>query len=387
VYKRGCSAITERQDCQFQNPLSMNPRNAPSSLRCLSSQWSQDPNAAASGVGNCMLGPNKHGDACNDNAECASGTCSLRLKICVGVPVGQSCTASTPDPCAPGLFCSIGQCQPQYPAPAPGGALTKCTNPQSCSRGLFCAGQSDGSSYCTPAYSVANGVNTTLGPYMCASGNALMVAQTATSAGSTYQCIKPPAPLQNTIEADAPRCSAATQLVPGQVCKCAKDQQTRVTTVGSVGLGARAAVWSNLYQCLLSAKGVTGDPCQFDASDMESIRYGSCAYYACFTYYVQLATVTGARFLDPPLSYFDSSAPCEITAARNYYSATSGTPCISIEGMDNWQCYFGPRSLSVAATNGVIAVIFIIVWGGYLYHMWYFRKENHIVFPCKRLND
>lgn len=41
----------------------------------------------------------------------------------------------------------------------------------------------------------------------------------------------------------------------------------------------------------------------------------------------------------------------------------------------------------MAATNAVIAIIFIIVWGGYLYHMWYFRKVNQIVFPCKRLND
>jgi hypothetical protein len=47
-------------------------------------------------------------------------------------------------------------------------------------------------------------------------------------------------------------------------------------------LGARAAVWSHLYQCLQTARGVTGDLCQFDASDMEAIRYGSCAYYACF---------------------------------------------------------------------------------------------------------
>ena len=380
--------LTERADCQFQNPLQMNPRSPPSSLRCLSSQWALDPNAASSGKGKCMLGPNRHGDACNDNAECASGTCSLRLKICVGVAGGQSCSASTPDPCAPGFYCSLGLCQPQFQAAAPGAPLTMCgSNAQSCARGLFCAGQSNGNAYCTAPYSVAAGVNTTLGPYMCASGNAYMLVQGATPAGSVFQCLKGAPTPTNTIDGDAPKCSPSTALAPGQTCQCAADNNMRVTTIGGVGLGARAAVWQDLYQCLQTARGVTGDPCQFDASDMEAIRYGSCVYYACFPLYVQLATITGARFLSPPLSYFDPSAACEKTAARNYYAATAGTPCISIMGMENWQCILGPRSLSVAATNGVIALIFIIVWGGYLYHMWYFRKENHIVFPCKRLND
>ena len=138
----------------------------------------------------------------------------------------------------------------------------------------------------------------------------------------------------------------------------------------------------------------------------------------------------------PPLSYFDPSAACEKTAARNYYAATASASCISIMGMDNWQCILGPRSLSVAATNAVITIIFLIVTGAYFYRafaaprrartgeregegqrarartaadhacfspppfsrvrgslarsradMWYFRKVHHIVFPCKRLND
>ena len=364
VYKKGCTALTERSDCQFQNPLLMNPRSVASNLRCLRSEYS----TADSNAGNCMLGPNRHGDACNDNAECASGTCSLRLKICAGVAGGQSCTASTPDPCAPGFFCSNGICSPQFPAPAPGDAPTKCgANSQSCARGLFCAGQSDGNNYCTPAYSVAAGVNTTLGPYMCTSGNAYMLVQGATNAASVFQCLPGAPTLANALEQDAPKCVPGAPLVPGQTCQCSADNNYRVTTIGGVGLGARAAIWQNLYQCLQSSRGVTGDPCQFDASDMEAIRYGSCAYYACFPWYVQLATTTGARFLSPPLSYFDPSAACEKTAARNYYAATASTPCISIMGMENWQCYLGPRSLSVAATNAVIAIIFIIVWGGYLY--------------------
>ena len=368
MYGSACSALTERTDCQFQNPLLMNPRLVASNLRCLSSQWATDSNAASSGLGKCMLGPNRHGDACNDNAECASGTCSLRLKLCAGVAGGQSCTASTPDPCAPGFYCASGVCAPQFQAAAPGAPLTKCgTNAQSCARGLFCAGQSDGNAYCTPPYSVAPGVNTTLGPYMCASGNAYMLVQGATNAGSVYQCLASAPTLAGNIAQDAPLCSSGAPLVPGQTCQCAADNYMRVTTIGGVGLGARAAIWQNLYQCLQNARGVTGDPCQFDASDMEAIRYGSCAYYACFPHYVQLATTTGARFLSPPLSYFDPSAACEKTAARNYYATTASTPCISIMGMENWQCILGPRSLSVAATNGVIAVIFIIVWGGYLY--------------------
>ena len=437
VYGSACSALTERTDCQFQNPLLMNPRLVASNLRCLSSQWATDSNAAANGLGKCMLGPNRHGDACNDNAECASGTCSLRLKLCAGVAGGQSCTASTPDPCAPGFYCASGICAPQFQAAAPGAPLTKCgTNGQSCSRGLFCAGQSDGNAYCTPAYSVAAGVNTTLGPYMCASGNAYMLVQGATNAGSVYQCLAGAPALAGTIAADAPFCSSGAPLVPGQTCQCAADNYMRVTTIGGVGLGARAAIWQNLYQCLQNAKGITGEPCQFDASDMEAIRYGSCAYYACFPHYVQLATTTGARFLSPPLSYFDPSAACEKTAARNYYAATASASCISIMGMDNWQCILGPRSLSVAATNAVITIIFLIVTGAYFYRafarraarargrerekgsahararpltmlasrlppllsrarslarsradMWYFRKVHHIVFPCKRLND
>ena len=438
VYGSACSALTERTDCQFQNPLLMNPRLVASNLRCLSSQWATDSNAAANGLGKCMLGPNRHGDACNDNAECASGTCSLRLKLCAGVAGGQSCTASTPDPCAPGFYCASGICAPQFQAAAPGAPLTKCgTNGQSCSRGLFCAGQSDGNAYCTPPYSVAAGVNTTLGPYMCASGNAYMLVRGATNAGSVYQCLASAPALAGNIAQDAPFCSSGASLVPGQTCQCAADNFMRVTTIGGVGLGARAAIWQNLYQCLQNSKGMTGEPCQFDASDMEAIRYGSCAYYACFPHYVQLATTTGARFLSPPLSYFDPSAACEKTAARNYYAATASAPCISIMGMENWQCILGPRSLSVAATNAVITIIFLIVTGAYFYRafaraaprrartgeregerqrarartvayharfspppllacalprasradMWYFRKLHKIVFPCKRLND
>jgi hypothetical protein len=386
VYKLNCKVVSERTDCQFQDPLQMNPRNAPSFLRCLKSEYAVDGDRS---TGSCFLGPNRHGDACNNDAECASGTCSKRLRMCTGVEGGQSCVVSSPDPCAPGFFCSIsGQCTAQFAAPAPGAAATRCTNPMSCARGLFCAGgAADGDSYCLPAYSVATGSNTTLGPYMCATGNAYMVVQGATSASSMFQCIAPPPALGGTRDADAPLCASNPKMVPGQTCQCASDGNLRVTTVGGVGLGARAAVWAELYQCLQNSRGVTGDPCQFDVTDMEKIRYGSCAYYSCFPSYVKLATITGARFLDPPLSYFDSSAPCEKTAARNFYASTAGASCISIEGIDNWTCFLGPRSLSVAATNGVIAVIFIIVWGGYLYHMWYFRKENQIVFPCKRLND
>ncbi len=56
--------------------------------------------------------------------------------------------------------------------------------------------------------------------------------------------------------------------------------------------------------------------------------------------------------------------------------------------MEAWKCVdlMLITSLSVQDTSGVIAFIFIIVWGGYLYHMWRFRRENGVVFPCSRLN-
>jgi hypothetical protein len=64
------------------------------------------------------------------------------------------------------------------------------------------------------------------------------------------------------------------------------------------------------------------------------------------------------------------------------------TPCIQVQGMESWRCstLLPPASLSVQDTSGVIAFIFIVVWGGYLYHMWYFRKQNNMRFPCSRLN-
>ena len=346
VYKQGCTFAAQQSQCQFQNPLSMDPRNPPSSLSCLVSEYTLAP---LPGQGNCLLGPNKHGDACNDNAECASGTCSKKLKVCQGIQVGLPCKAPTvgaSDPCAPGYWCSPGQgtCMPQLPVMSASQPPVMCNSAASCPLGQFCSGgYPDNSTYCTTPYTIGNGMMTTIGPYMCVSGNAVMTVQGATNAQSTFLCMPAPAkaPTGNIAVDGAanglvPPCQSASPAPAGYNCTCAlADGQNHLAPVMGLGLAARSAAWQALYSCLSTAKGITGDACQFDMYDMESIRYGSCVFYACFPQYAALANSAGSRFLNAPMSYFSTMAPCEKQAATNYYAAVLNAACVSIPGMES----------------------------------------------------
>jgi hypothetical protein len=415
VYGKACLATNEISTCQFDNPLSSSPRSQPNVLRCTSS-----PDNPA---GNCLLGPQKHGDGCKHENECASGNCVKQLGICEGVPEMNQCRPGFPDPCAAGK-------RPTYCAPNPASPLggfcaavipvkVKCNYPTACERGTFCAGPSPDDQKCIPLFSVANLANTTLGPYMCESANALLTD----SANGIYQCVDP-AVTQIGIP-----CNLRDVPPPGYECKCSRKGQTFLRPVGGLGLSARATVWKDLYKCLIKSAGPMGDLCQFDAADMTSIRYGSCAYYGCYPLYLKLMEATGSRIFKDPLLDFEPTASCEVESANSFYDRVSGgrgsraggskkfsagvpgplslshththtplpafslpqlltSPCIQIPGMDTWKCAsLNPYdSLSVGDTTAVMLVIFAGVWGGYLYHMWYFRKENGVVFPCRRLN-
>lgn len=364
----------------------MSPRSPPSYLQCRGSDNSGggvDP----SSPGLCYLGPQKHGDGCTNSAECASGYCVRATNVCKGIEVHNQCIPSSPDPCAPGYYClkgvnGAGTCEAMRPVNAP------CDTTTACARGTFCASLGGGNgNKCTKPFSLKVGDNTTLGPFMCETANALVVSLGSSKMTSVFQCASTPVTSSTSLDVLAPKCTSTNFAKLGYECKCANDDQFREITIGGLGLGARVEAWNDLFVCLEKSKGVTGESCMYDSDDMENIRYGSCAYYACYPYYLKLAQVTGARFLSPPLLNFETLSPCEIKAATTYYTNLANTPCISLEGLSAWACSAGVRSLSVAATNGVLSVIFLFVWGAYLYHMYYFRKVNGIVFPCKRLND
>jgi len=364
----------------------MSPRSPPSYLQCRGSDNSGggvDP----SSPGLCFLGPQKHGDGCTNSAECASGYCVRATNVCIGIEVHNQCIPSSPDPCAPGYYClkgvnGAGTCEAMRPRSAP------CDTTTACARGTFCASLGGGQgNRCTKPFSLKVGDNTTLGPFMCETANALVVSLGSSKMTSVFQCASTPVTGSNSLDVLAPKCTSTNFAKLGYECKCAQDNQFREITIGGLGLGARVEAWNDLFVCLEKSKGVTGESCMYDSDDMENIRYGSCAYYACYPYYLKLAQVTGARFLSSPLVDFETLTPCEIKAAKTYYTNLANTPCISLEGLSAWACSAGVRSLSVAATNGVLSVIFLLVSGAYFYHMYYFRKVNGIVFPCKRLND
>jgi hypothetical protein len=111
---------------------------------------------------------------------------------------------------------------------------------------------------------------------------------------------------------------------PGYECKCSRKGQTFLRPVGGLGLSARATVWKDLYKCLIKSAGPMGDLCQFDAADMTSIRYGSCAYYGCYPLYLKLMEATGSRIFKDPLLDFEPTASCEVESANSYYDRVSG---------------------------------------------------------------
>lgn len=49
-------------------------------------------------------------------------------------------------------------------------------------------------------------------------------------------------------------------------------------------------------------------------------------------------------------------------------------------------CHHCRRYRWLQDTQGVLSFIFLVVTGGYIYHIWRFRKENGVHFPCSRLN-
>ena len=113
-----------------------------------------------------------------------------------------------------------------------------------------------------------------------------------------------------------------------------------------------------------------GTPCLYDYTDFSQMRYGSCVFYACYPAYIALMTSTGGRFYAPPLQQFTPSAPCEAAPLQSFYASLYNAPCITIPNLESWKCAaLFPTSLSVAATQAVVALIIIGWFGGYFMHM------------------
>lgn len=227
----------------FNNPLALSPRSAPSSLQCVRGAGNRD--------GECRLQPNNHGDACNVDGECA-GRCQKSLRLCEGIVESEACTPGVyPDQCADKHYCAAsattsagGTCQKTI------SAGRQCNYANSCDRGYYCAGPSlnDGRR-CVQPFTVRNGANTTIGPYMCESANALMVERGPNDVDSVYQCIASNLTLSGT-----PCDGSTNSTLAGYECKCAADNQNRLRTVGGLGLGTRSAVWKNLYNCMMEVR-------------------------------------------------------------------------------------------------------------------------------------
>lgn len=367
VYAKPCSLGNDVPECVYNNPLALSPRSPPSALRCIRAF---DTDTA----GTCRIGPNKHGDACNQDNECASGKCLRELRLCKGIDEGEHCSPSLPDPCQPGHYClpdsgsSTGRCAKVVSAGA------KCAASQACERGFFCAGPDVTNRRCIAPFTVPDGTNTTIGPYMCASANALLAVGRSDIADSVYTCLPSNATLVGT------RCNPAAKAPLGYECVCsgANNGEYRLRSINALGLGGRSNVWRELMTCLNTATGIMGDLCEFDSVDLEIVRYGSCAYYGCHPQYLRLVNATGGRSFRPPLLQFERFATCEIEAATAYYASVFKTDCLSLPNLDNWKCAVdaGPLSLSVTNTGGVIAFIFLVVGFAYWGHMYAFRKVN-----------
>ncbi len=314
VYKKPCSGDGGLKTCQYENPLAFSPRALPNTLRCATASSNDD-------VGLCLLGPNKHGDGCNENGECASGRCVDKLGVCAGVPEGGDCKPGFPDPCSPGLYC-----EPKVGAPL-GGRCFKvssrnapCYWPTACERGYYCSGASYASRTCIEMFSVKTGLNTTAGPFMCETANAIQIDA---DPSAVYQCVD----VDTTRTVVGTPCDSRQPAPAGYECRCASASGTQgeyqLRSIDGLGLSARGAIWRDLYKCLQKAVNPMGEPCQFDISDMNSIRYGSCSYYGCFPIYLRLAQAAGKRFFEDPLAKFEPTAPCEVEAATAYFDRVS----------------------------------------------------------------
>lgn len=363
-------------NCVYNNPLALSPQATPSFLRCIRAFPTDT-------VGTCRIGPNKHGDACNLHAECASGVCLVSLGVCQGIVEGEPCFPGYPDPCQPGHYClssggSTGVCTKSISA---GNA---CPSSNSCDRGTFCAGQDPMQTRCVAPLTAPAGATTLVGPFMCASGLALMTVPGTGAADSTYVCLPPGG--NSTLLTGKP-CNSRLAPPPGYACDCTTGGVYRLHPAGSAlaGLGSATLgpIWANLFTCLVAATGVMRGECQFDAPDLTSVRYGSCAYYACFPYYQALAVATGAPPYAQPLAQWSDLAGCEVDAANVYFAASSAAPCIQLPNLQEWKCA-APRGAppTVANTSGLVAVIIIGVFAGFLAHLYVFRKENKTHIPC-----
>lgn len=267
VYGRVCNP-EQPKDCVYYNPLALSPRSGPSALQCA--------RAPGDHLGSCRLQPNNHGDACNVDGECASKRCLREIRLCKGIDEGEKCTPGLyPDQCSKDRYCAPdpgsttgGRCQKSISA----GSV--CSFGNSCERGYYCAAPGlNRQRRCMAPLTVRTLTNTTVGPYMCESANALLVEAGPSDTDSVYQCIA----ANSTRTGQACDVGVNATVPPGYSCECASDGQARLRTLGGLGLGARSGVWKDLYTCLLESTNIMGDPCEFDNTDMERVRYGACA--------------------------------------------------------------------------------------------------------------
>jgi hypothetical protein len=303
VYGKQCDP-SKRFQCQYIDPLAPSPYQY-SSMQCAASPGSPFDYS-------CLLGPNKAGDACFYNSECASGICSSKgsgeggagSTTCVGISAGGPCIVplgTSPDPCAAGLFCDPGQGTQGFgkcSAVAPRDAT--CTALAGCERGYVCAGDGSGSpKKCTAYMSVPIGGMTTVGNYMCAGGTGLQVR----ASPPLFKCVDPALVAGQTgVECDPSRPLPTGS--DGYECACASSGRTLLRPIGGYGLGFNSKAYSDLTACFASAETPNLMPCSYDFTDFERMRYGSCVFYACYPYYQRLMNGTGGRWYAPPLSQF-----------------------------------------------------------------------------------
>ncbi|RYG43734.1 hypothetical protein EON67_12585 [archaeon] len=142
-------------------------------------------------------------------------------------------------------------------------------------------------------------------------------------------------------------------------------------------------MWPELFKCLEKSTSIMNEVCEFDSVDLESVRYGSCAFYACYPQYLRLVNVTGGRHFVAPLDQFETFAKCELDAAKDYYENVMSTECVSLPNLENWKCATdaGPVSLSVASTSAVVIIVMLAFIFAYIGHTYKFRFFNRQTLP------
>jgi hypothetical protein len=405
VYAKPCDPAQPWQ-CTYRNQLAISPYSAPSVLQCVTATGA----VKGDRDGTCRLPPNNHGDACNVNNECASGNCLKELKLCRGVMPGGACVPGNPNQC--GTFAGVSYfCQPN-PDSIRGGLCAPrvrqgrlCQFASQCARGMYCSRPFPKypSGTCMAPFSVATGQTTTIGPFMCATANAVLIQRGSTSSTSLYMCADANATAALVGQPCAPPSSSAggsaavAPLPPGFECVCAQDGVSRLRPVSRLGLGARAGVWQALHTCMVQSTNIMGEPCEFGSEDMTNVRIGSCVYYACYPYFQQLVNASGSLVYLPPLVQFEPLAQCEVSSVTRYYSDVFSAPCASLSGMESWRCSVlsGVRaraacvpvhttthapplpltrspagtSLTLAWTNAIISVVFLSLGACYWLHV------------------